>query len=211
MKGELPTSIMRVAALASIVAGALLIIGFALHPAGEDATNGGNPLWVPAHGLLWLSFTIAIVGWIGVYAAQSRQAGRLGAAAFILIVVGTSLASWIFSSDVTFVPVIAVESPALFKKIYTASHLALGLVSVLSWVLGSVLFGISIIRAGVFPRWPGILLAVGIAVVPITYLAGLSVRATAIGASVGGIAQIWLGLLLRRRLVSVEEPRTNRV
>lgn len=200
MKGELPSSAMRVGAVASVVAGVLLIVGFALHPPGEDATHGGDPLWVPAHGLLWLAFTVALVGWIAIYAAQSRHAGRLGVVAFVVTILGTSLASWIFSSDVTFVPVIAVESPALFKKIYTGGHLALGLTSVLSWVLGNILFGMSVVRANVFARWSGILLAVGTAIVPITYIAGLSVRATAVGAALAGAAQIWLGLSLLRHI-----------
>ena len=200
MKGELPSSAMRVGAVASVVAGVLLIVGFALHPAGEDAAHGGDPLWIPAHGLLWSAFTVALVGWIAIYAAQSRQAERLGVVAFVVTILGTSLASWIFSSDVTFVPVIAVESPGLFKKIYTGGHLALGLTSVLSWVLGNILFGMSIVRAKVFARWSGILLAVGTAIVPITYIAGLSVRATAVGASLAGAAQIWLGLSLLRQV-----------
>lgn len=191
---------MRIGAAASVAAGVLLIVGFALHPAGEDPTNGGNPLWVPAHALLWLAFTLALVGWTAIYAAQSRQAGRLGVVAFVSVIVGTGLASWIFSSDVTFVPVIAVESPDLFKKIFTAGHVAIGVTSVLSWVAGSVLFGISIVRANVFSRWPGILLAVGTAIVPITYLAGLSVRATAVGALLAGAAQTWLGASLLRQM-----------
>jgi hypothetical protein len=40
-------------------------------------------------------------------------AGSLGVVAYLVIILGTSFASWIFSSDVTFVPVIAAESPAL--------------------------------------------------------------------------------------------------
>jgi hypothetical protein len=122
----------------------------------------------------------------------------LGVVAFVVIIIGTSLASWIFSSDVTFVPVIA----ALFKKIFSTGHLVVGIASVLSWVSGSVLFGISIARAKVFPRRAGILLAVGTATVPVTYLAGLSVRVTALGAGLGGVSQIWLGASLLSRLRS---------
>ena len=145
-----PSAVLRIGAIASVLAGILMVAGFALHPAGEDATFGTDPYWVPAHGLLWLSFTAALLGWTGLYVAQASKAGRFGAAAFAVILIGTSLASWIFSSDVTFVPVIAAESPALFKKIFTRSHIALGMVSVLSWVLGNLLFGISIARAKCF-------------------------------------------------------------
>ena len=197
---EIPGPVLRTGALASIGAGVLMIAGFALHPAGEDATFGTDPLWVPAHALLWLAFTLSLPGWIAVYIAQAARAGRLGIVAFVVIILGTSLASWIFSSDVTFVPVIAAESPDLFKKIFSAGHLAVGIGAVLSWVAGNVLFGISIVRAKVFPRWPGLLLAVGTAIVPITYLAGQSVRVTALGAGLAGASQIWLGVVLLRSL-----------
>jgi hypothetical protein len=200
MDREIPNGVLRIGAIASVVAGVLLIVGFALHPAGEDATHGTDPLWVPAHGLLWLAFTLALPGWIAVYAAQGTEAGRLGITAFVVIILGTSLACWIFSSDVTFVPVIAAESPELFGKIFSASHIAIGIASVLTWVTGNVLIGLSIVRARVFPRWTGVLLAVGTLVIPIAYLAGFSVRVAAMGATLAGAVQIWLGYDVLRKL-----------
>ncbi len=200
MTAEIPVPVLRIGALASIVSGVLLIAGFALHPAGEDATFGTDPLWVPAHSLLWAAFTVVLLGWTALYAAQAAEAGRLGAVAFVVIILGTSLASWIFSSDVTFVPVIAAESPALFKAIFSGGHLFVGIASVLSWVAGNVLFGISVVRAKVFPRGAGLLLAVGTVIVPITYLAGLPVRVTALGAALAGVGQVWLGVALLRSL-----------
>jgi hypothetical protein len=117
-------------------------------------------------------------------------------------VLGTSLASWIFSSDVTFVPVIAAESPGLFKKIFSNTHIAIGIASVLTWVLGNVLFGCSVIWAKTLPRWAGIFLIIGSVVIPIAYLTGFSVRVVALGAIIAAAGQIWLGYellyLLRR-------------
>jgi hypothetical protein len=177
-----------------------MIAGFILHPAGEDATFGTDPYWIPAHGLLWLGFTIALLGWIGLYVVQASKVGRLGVAAFIIVIVGTSLVSFIFSSDVTFVPVIAKESPGLFQKIFSNTHIAIGLVSVLTWVLGNVLFGASIIRGKVFSRWPGIMLAIGTLIIPIAYLAGSLMNAIRVGAVIAGTGQIWLGYELIRML-----------
>lgn len=195
---RIPNAVPRIGAISCIAAGILMIAGFGLHPAEEDPTAGTDPLWVPAHALLWAAFTLALPGWIGLYLAQASEAGRLGVIAFLLIIVGTSLASWIYSSDVTFVPVIAAESPHLFKKIYDGTSIVLGMVSVFSWVFGNVLFGISVVRARVFSRWSGILLAVGTAFIPIGYIAGLSVHMLAVAASVAAIGQIWLGLKLLR-------------
>jgi hypothetical protein len=66
---------------------------------------------------------------------------------------GTSLASWIFSSDVTFVPVIAPPSPSLFEAIYSGAQLLIGVSSVWAWVVGVALFGISVVRGNVFSQW----------------------------------------------------------
>ena len=112
------------------------------------------------------------------------------------IIIGTSLTSWIFSSDVTFVPVIAAEAPKLFRDIFRGGHIAVGIASVLTWVLGNVLFGSSVIRAKVFPRWAGILLIIGTVVIPIAYLTRLSVRFVAAGAFIAAAGQIWLGSAL---------------
>lgn len=204
---KIPAVVLQIGGVASILAGLLMIVGFILHPAGEDATFGTDPFWVPAHGLLWLAFTIALLGWIGLYLFQAPKSGRFGVVAFVVIIVGTSLASWIFSSDVTYVPVIAAESPALFQNINTNTH---GVVSVVSWVVGTVLFGISIIRARVLSRWAGILLILGTVGVPIAYLAGLPEKVVIGGPILAGIGQIWLGYeLLRLLRKPTARPQTS--
>lgn len=200
MARELPDGVLRAGGIASIAAGVLMVAGFVLHPAGEDATFGTDPWWVPAHALLWAAFTIALLAWTALYAAQASRAGSLGMVAYIVILLGTSLASWIFSSDVTFVPVIAARSPALFKEIYGTAHVWLGILSVLGWVLGNVLFGWSIVRAKVFSPWAGVLLATGPVVLPVVYLTSLPVRAGAVGAAMMAAGQIWLGVALLRAL-----------
>lgn len=194
----IPKSLLKLGGAASILAGILMMTGFALHPAGEDATFGTDPYWVPAHGLLWIAYTVSLIGWIGVYIVQASRAGKLGVAGFVVIVLGTSLSSWIFSSDVTFVPVIAAEAPKLFQDIFRGGHIAVGIASVLTWVLGNVLFGSSVIRAKVFSRWAGVLLIIGTVVIPISYLTHLSVHFVAAGAFIAAAGQIWLGSSLLR-------------
>jgi hypothetical protein len=187
---------LKLGGAASIAAGILMIAGFALHPAGEDATFGTDPYWVPAHGLLWIAYTLALVGWIGLYIVHASRAGGLGVAGFVIIIIGSSLISWIFSSDVTFVPVIAAAAPKLFQQIFSKGHIAVGIVSVLTWVLGNILFGSSVIRAKVFSKWAGVLLIIGPVVIPVAYLTHLSVHVVAAGAFIASAGQIWLGFEL---------------
>jgi hypothetical protein len=197
---KIPNAILKLGGVAAMAAALVMIAGFLIHPAGEDATHGTDPHWIPAHALLWLGFTLALIGWIGLYIAHASKAGTIGVISTVIVILGTSFASWIFSSDVTFVPVIAAESPLLFKKIFTTRHIMLGIVSVLTWVLGEVLFGLSVIRAKVFPRPAGILLIVGSLIIPAAYLAKFSVHVVAVGALIAGAGQIWLGYELLRTL-----------
>ncbi len=74
----IPRSLMKTCGIAAVVAGLLLAFGFILHPANEAATNGTNPRWVPAHSLLWASFTIA--SWHGWAFTRSRQASVVSSA-----------------------------------------------------------------------------------------------------------------------------------
>jgi hypothetical protein len=129
---KIPNAMLKLGGVAAMAAALVMIAGFLIHPAGEDATHGTDPHWIPAHALLWLGFTLALIGWIGLYIAHASKAGTIGVISTVIVILGTSFASWIFSSDVTFVPVIAAESPLLFKKIFTTRHIMLGIVSVLT-------------------------------------------------------------------------------
>src|SRR5206468_1934056 len=82
---------------------------------------------------------------------------------------------------------IAAQAPSLFQDIYGSAHVLTGLGSVLLWVLGSVLFGASVVRAKVFPREAGFLLAIGTLIVPVAYAAGLSVRIVGLGAALAAV------------------------
>ena len=147
-----------------------------------------------------------MLGWIGLYIVQASRAGRLGTAGFVVVILGTSLTSWIFSSDVTYVPVIAAQSPGLFAQILNRGHILIGVLSVLTWILGNVLFGFSIIRSRVFPKWAGVLLVIGSLVIPVAYLTGLPEKVVAIGGLLVGVSQIWLGSdvfrILRKSTIS---------
>jgi hypothetical protein len=189
---EIPKAFLRISGFASILSG-IFIMGLLFHPKSEEPIFGTNTFWIPSHGAVWLGLTLALLGWIGVYIVQASKAGKFGAAAFTITMLGTGIVSWIFSSDVLFVPTIAKEMPSLFQEIFSGSHVFIGVASVLIWILGYVLFGISIIRANVFPKWSGILLIIGSLIIPLSYAIGLPVRVIGVGAVLMGIAQIWLG------------------
>ena len=74
---------------------------------------------------------------------------------------------------------------------------ALALLGGLAFLIGLILFGAATMRAGVFPRWAGILLIVGDAVFGLGSFAGSAATIFEIvGASITCVALLWLGLSL---------------
>jgi hypothetical protein len=59
------------------------------------------------------------------------------------------------------------------------------------YMLGGLLFGIAVYRAGVLPRWAGVLLAVGTVIAPVAALLPLAAQPKI--AVPTGLALIWLG------------------
>jgi hypothetical protein len=74
---------------------------------------------------------------------------------------------------------------------------ALALLGGLAFLIGLILFGAATMRAGVFPRWAGILLIVGDVVFGLGSFAGSAATIFEIvGASITCVALLWLGLSL---------------
>ena len=156
----LSTTAIRWSGLIAIAGGLLFPIAAILHPNGEDLTAVNMPNWVPAHLMGLASVMLLHLGLIGVYARQLDQAGWLGLVSFVLAFVGGAFASAVQYVTSTAIPLIAGQAPSLFNQAMTPPSFAPPLF-VLGFVLGHILFGLATIRAGVLPRWSGLLVMVG--------------------------------------------------
>jgi ABC-type multidrug transport system permease subunit len=73
----------------------------------------------------------------------------------------------------------------------------LALLGGLAFLIGLIVFGAATMRAGVFPRWAGLLLIVGDVVFGMGSFAGSAAPIFEIvGALITGVALVWLGLSL---------------
>jgi hypothetical protein len=132
-----------------------------IHPLGEDIASVSSSNWVPAHLLGWVSVTLMHLGLIGLYARQAEKAGWLGLAGFVLAFVGGAFAGGVQYVAATVIPLIAAQAPALFDQATTPPFFAPPLI-VLGFVLGHILFGLATMRAGVLPRWSGLMVSIGV-------------------------------------------------
>lgn len=195
----LTTNLIRWSGLASVLAGVLYALGALLHPVGEDLAAYTSPKWVPAHQVYWVSAMLMLFGLVGLYARQVEKTGWLGLVGFVLAFIGTVLVDSIFVMASTVIHLVAVQAPALFDQAAAPPTFGV-LVVVLGFILGYILFGIATMRAGVLPRWSGLLLIIGSAMFMISEAvplnASLSHLIVTIGDAIFGAGFVWMGFAL---------------
>lgn len=165
------TKLTRAAGLSAVVAGLLFILIQLIHPHEDVATVTTNAWTVTA--LLTMSMSVfLLIGITGMYLRQVTEAGLLGLVGFLLFG-----ASFVLTIAATFVevfvlPQLADRAPQYvddFLSTFTGGSVVgdvgalplAGLVSAVGYLLGGLLFGVTLFRARILERWAALLLAVG--------------------------------------------------
>jgi hypothetical protein len=130
--------------------------------AGAAVTQ--NPLWLPSQGLHILAALFTIFGIFGLYAIQHEQSGVLGLVGFVLATIGTMF----FFADgliaLVVFPALADAAPDLLA-VTGAMNSGLILVTFIimaaTAMIGYIVFGAAIFRAGILPRAAALLFILG--------------------------------------------------
>lgn len=144
------SSLIRWGGFASIISG--LLLGFSIIVRFSGA-------FLAAQASSFTAVLIMIFALTALYAAQAERGGRLAFAGYLLAVIGG-----ILSEVVSF---LWMATYAGIAEAHTLVMFAWGTVpilhiAVLGTGIGLMMFGIATVRAGVFSRWAGILMAAGI-------------------------------------------------
>ena len=141
---------LRWGGLVAMVAALLMIVAAGLRGFGVAPLAGQWAIFVYVI-LLTFAFT-------ALYAAQAPRMGRLGFAGYVLAILGLGLTQVIaFLILASFTGLAAAHEVQMFAwGPIPILHLA-----VLANTLGGILFGAATVRAGLFPRWTGLLLIAG--------------------------------------------------
>jgi hypothetical protein len=194
-----PANLIRWSGLISLLAGVLYAAGAVLHPVGEGLSAVMNPNWVPSHLVYWVAVLLLHLGLVGLYARQVEQTGPLGLVGFVLAFVGTALVGSILLYVATVLPLIAAEAQPIFERAATPPAF-LQPVFVLGFGLDWILLGAATLRAGVLPRWSGLLLIVGVTLFVLSEVAPLAVTLRHLLVTVGdilfGLGLVWIGYAL---------------
>ncbi len=199
-----------------MVAGICFVVMGLLDPP-DTLVSVTTARWAIVHSFAVGMSVFGLLGVTGIYARQAEAAGWLGLAGYLL------LSSWLvlfipFNFFEAFIlPLLATEAPALaegFLGMFTRSAGALNFgvlsslwaLSDILFVLGSLVFGIATLRAGVLSRWAAGTFTVGIGLAPAYEL--LPTALQPLVAVPIGLGLAWLGYALwsdRREPVSQRE------
>ena len=197
-------NLIRWAGMSALVAGVCYVVVGVFHPLNipESVTT---QRWIIVHVIAMAMSFFGLLGMAGLYARQAEKSGWLGLAGYLLLSLWLALILGFTFVEVFILPIVAATAPAfvagwLGMFTGTASTLDLGalpLVWTLTgpiYILGGLLFGIAIFRAGILPRWAGVLLAVGTVIGPVAILFPLEYQPKV--AVPVGLALAWLGYAL---------------
>ena len=146
-----------------------------------------------------------LIGITGIYARQVNEAGWLGLAGFLLLIVCWWIQTAFVFAETFIAPPLAKTAPGFVDGFLGISYghtggielgalpAIYGLVSIL-YLLGGLVFGIATLRARVLPRWPAGLLAVAALLTPAAALLPHSIQRYA--AIPVALAIAWLGYAL---------------
>ncbi len=161
----------RAAALCALLAGALFMLPHFIHPEDEVASVATTG-WTVAHLVNLTMAVLALIGVTGLYLRQVKETGVLGLIGFLLFGTAFLMIAMTNFAEVVILPQIADTAPG-----YVGDFLAtfvggpvegdvggLGLVNGVAgatYLLGGLVFGIALYRAGIVARWAALLVSLG--------------------------------------------------
>ena len=174
------SNVIRWAGLFAVAAGIIFAGIQPIHPPDvvSSVTTGAWAIITPLKTVMCL---LLLLGFVGIYARQVKEAGWLGLAGFLLFGLGWALTTAFVFAETVIMPPLASVAPKFVDGFLgvaasRASEVGLGAIPALwglagiLYLLGGLLFGIATFRAGILPRWAGGLLAITAALTPLAVL-----------------------------------------
>ena len=197
----------RAAALCAVAAG-LIFIGVQINHPPMDVSSVTSAEWVVRNTAKLVMSALALAGITGMYLHQFRRVGVLGLVGFVVLSSFYVLSAGVESMAAFVLPSLADTAPGYVNDVLAAATggTASGdigplqgvfVASGVTYILGGLVFGIALFRAGVLARWAAALLAAStVATLALSALPESFNRPFAVPM---GIALVGLGLSLRRQ------------
>lgn len=185
----------RLSGLALLIALPLQVVGFVLHPPSEQVADVLNPIYGPAHLVLFVSWLFAALGLTGFYAKQADRAGTLGLIGFCATMFAAAYHFYLLLYEAY--ATVALAQNEATRALIGDGPLAHGAGALgplgFAVVLAFPLFGIATVRAGVLPRLSGWLQIIS---VPVFFLGAPVVSPDAPFGTMAAAPIAWMYFLL---------------
>ena len=205
------SKLVRMGGTAGILAAVLWVVSSLVHPLSENLSDVASGRWIPAHVGYLVALCLTgplLVGW---HLRQADRSGIAGAVGLIIALSGIVLTAGGIALESFGARALVSQAPMLVTGGTHAPFFQTGLVSGYMLVSGLITFAGFLIyavvtwRAGVLPRWAGVLVAVGLVLA-----AGVPVGVLPIiGFVLIGAGLLWIGTTLRRTEAGVEGSRVE--
>ncbi len=198
------TNLIRLAGLSALVGGTCYVFVGLFHPPNV-AASVSTTRWAIVHVVACAMCFFSLLGITGIYARQAKRAGWLGLAGYVLLSLWLVLIMGFSLVEAFILPRLTTSQPAFVAAWFgmlvgPATKFDLGALPTIwtltapLYMLGGLLFGITIYRLAILPRGAGVLLAVGTLLAPIAALLP-NASQPKIAVPVG-VALAWLGYAL---------------
>jgi hypothetical protein len=174
----------RLSALAGVLSGLCIIIGKLVIPLPNRQVGEIIDFFSPLFALLFA---------IGLYLRQRKESGVFGFVGFVVLFLGLAM---VVSLDYIGAFINPYLPAGMMDQILNGPTGAVAATSGLTFISGEILFGISVIRAGLFSKIASTLFMVGMFFVPLGSVFPES--AVVIGSMIAGVGLIWWSTELYR-------------
>jgi hypothetical protein len=200
------TKLTRAAGLSAVIGGLLFIAVQINHPLLDAAFTTTTEYAVRETMKIFMA-VLSLIGVTGIYLRQVRPIGKLGLVGYVVLGVGYLAILCNQIVGVFVLPFLAASQPGFVNDVLAVatSRPPVGDIGPLqlliqgggfAYILGSIIFGIALFRAGILARWAAALLSVGgVAILATFVLPELIQRLFAVPVSV---ALVGLGYSLWR-------------
>jgi hypothetical protein len=155
-------SIARQAGLLSIVAAVLILVSQVSQLIIPMAMP--ESFWIATHtlrmGFALVAMFALLLALIGLYSRQESVVGRIGLVGYLVALLGTTLVAGDWWYEAFIVPVLRDQAPALLATAPSGSIVVGAAVTVGTFAVGWLIFGLASARAQILPRSAAILMIV---------------------------------------------------